>query len=223
MQLSFITMHPASSTALAPSAVKGLRYIPNFLSQEQHLRLLNTIDTEYSGRWLDDLARRVQHYGFRYEYKSRKADSSTYLGPLPPFLVDLGMCLVREGYMPSMPNQAIVNEYLPGQGISAHIDCIPCFGPVIASISLGSSCVMDFLHKVDKHQAQIMLEPRSLLVFSEDSRYLWTHEIVGRRNDKVDGLTRPRERRVSITFRTVITDRKAVSGRSESRKGTQKA
>lgn len=208
MQLSFINMPPTSSISNAASAIKGLSYFPDFLSQEQHMSLLNKIDNEYSDRWLNDLARRVQHYGFRYKYKARRADSSTYLGPLPPFLADIGIRLVKESYFPNLPDQAIVNEYLPGQGISGHVDCIPCFGPIIASISLGSSCAMDFFRNDDKYHVQIVLEPRSLLVLSEDARYMWTHKIAGRRSDKIDGQMRPRGRRVSITFRTVITDKK---------------
>ena len=39
--------------------------------------------------------------------------------------------------------QAIVNEYEPGQGIAPHIDR-DCFGPVVATVSLGSAVNMDF-------------------------------------------------------------------------------
>jgi len=38
----------------------------------------------------------------------------------------------------------IANEYLPGQGISAHVDCVPCFSDRIASLSLLSPCEMVF-------------------------------------------------------------------------------
>ena len=34
--------------------------------------------------------------------------------------------------------QAIVNEYEPGQGIAPHVDR-DCFGPVVATVSLGSA------------------------------------------------------------------------------------
>ena len=44
-----------------------------------------------------------------------------------------------------MPDQLIVNEYQPGQGISAHIDCEPCFKNTIVTVSLGSVYEMDFI------------------------------------------------------------------------------
>ena len=59
----------------------------------------------------------------------------------------------------------IVNEYVAGQGISAHIDCIPCFGDKIISLSLGGAITMDFTRKDLKHN--LRLAPRSLLIFNE--------------------------------------------------------
>lgn len=102
------------------------------------------------------------------------------------------------------PDQIIVNEYLPGQGISEHIDCTPCFGGTICSLSLGSSCLMDFTKGALKQS--ILLEPRSLLILKSDSRYLWKHGIASRRIDKLRSLQIKRERRISLTFRNVIID-----------------
>jgi alkylated DNA repair dioxygenase AlkB len=58
-------------------------------------------------------------------------------------------------------DQAIINEYQPGQGISPHVDCVPCFGPVVAAISLGSDCVMDFTHPEDGTKVAVHLTPGS--------------------------------------------------------------
>lgn len=93
-----------------------------------------------------------------------------------------------------MPDQVIINEYLPGQGISPHIDCIPCFGEVICSLSLFSSYVMDFIK--DK-KISMLLEPKSLLILSGSSRYDWKHGIAARKTDIYNNS------RISITFRTI--------------------
>ena len=74
------------------------------------------------------------------------------VGELPEWLKILSEKLYQEGYMPKIADQVIVNEYLPGQGISAHIDCEPCFQDTIVSLSLGSSCVMDFTNKFEQNQ-----------------------------------------------------------------------
>lgn len=42
-------------------------------------------------------------------------------------------------------DQAIINEYLPGQGIAAHVDCEPCFGDEIGVVSLLDSHPMEFV------------------------------------------------------------------------------
>ena len=101
-----------------------------------------------------------------------------------------------------LSDQVIINEYNPGQGISPHIDCIPCFGGVICSLSLLSPCIMDFKKGKDKHQ--ILLKPRSLLIMKDEARYEWKHSIASRKSDNINGTKTPRKRRVSMTFRTVI-------------------
>lgn len=169
--------------------IDGLTYTPEFVAPAEETALLAAIDAH---PWLTDLARRVQHYGYRYDYKARRVSPEMYLGPLPAFLAPLTARLAM------VPDQAIVNEYEPGQGISHHVDCVPCFGDTIASASLGSRCEMEF-RRADTTQT-LLLEPRSLLVLHGEARYEWSHAIRARRSDH--GVARTR--RVSITFRTVI-------------------
>src|ERR1700761_7123403 len=119
--------------------IEGLRYLPGFVDEAHETSLLTAIDAE---PWLADLKRRVQHYGYRYDYKARKVDASMYLGPLPDLARPLSARLVADGFMAAAPDQLIVNDYLPGQGITPHVDCVPCFGPVVCSITLGSPCIM---------------------------------------------------------------------------------
>jgi alkylated DNA repair dioxygenase AlkB len=121
--------------------ISSLAYIPNFITTVEHDFLLSQIDQQ---PWLTDLKRRVQHYGYKYDYKARTVGNYAYLGPLPDWLSVLSKKLHDNSIFLSMPDQVIVNEYLPGQGISAHSDCVPCFADTIASLSLGSPCVMEF-------------------------------------------------------------------------------
>lgn len=69
---------------LAP--IPGLRLIQNVLTPEQHDHLVTVIDQQ---PWLTDIRRRVQHYGYRYDYKSRSVDTSQFLGPLPGWSLPL--------------------------------------------------------------------------------------------------------------------------------------
>ena len=184
------------------AAIDGLQYIEDYITEAQHDWALARIDEQ---QWLDDLKRRVQHYGFKYDYKARKVDMDMHIGELPKWLNRLSENLYKDGYMPEVADQVIINEYQPGQGISSHIDCEPCFQDTIASLSLGSGCVMNFTNKFDKTQKiPVWLEPRSLVVLSSEARYEWLHGIAARKWDEWDGHRYERQRRVSLTFRKVI-------------------
>jgi len=177
--------------------IEGLSYVASFLDANAQEQILRDVD---SMPWRADLKRRVQHYGYRYDYKARRIDSSMRLGPLPSWSSPIAEKLVAKGLFTSRPDQLIVNEYEPGQGISAHIDCEPCFGDAIAMISLGWAYEMDFTHQVTRESKPILLETGSALVVSGEARYQWLHAIKPRRSDR--GIRR--ERRVSLTFRSVV-------------------
>lgn len=180
--------------------VPGLGYHPEYLGEAEEGGLLKAIDAE---PWITDLKRRVQHYGYRYDYKARRVDPAMYLGPLPDWARPLAARLAREGLMPAEPDQLIVNEYEPGQGIAAHVDCVPCFGPAICSVTLGSRCTMELTALGGEGREDLLLERRSLLVLTGDARYRWRHAIPARKSDRVDGVAVPRRRRVSLTFRNI--------------------
>ncbi|MGL4597702.1 MAG: alpha-ketoglutarate-dependent dioxygenase AlkB, partial [Bacteroidia bacterium] len=143
-------------------------------------------------------------YGYRYDYKSRRINYDMYLGALPDWGQQLALRMYAEGILPFVADQLIVNEYMPGQGITAHIDCEPCFEDTIASLSLNSACLMDFTQAQTLETTSLFLEPSSLLVLSDEARYNWKHGIANRKKDKYNNQLIERGRRVSLTFRKVI-------------------
>lgn len=201
-------MHMTMQADLFPTSEKaafernaGLRYIPDFITPAEEEALINTIDQQ---PWLSDLKRRVQHYGWKYDYTARRVDESMQLGKLPDWLVDYCQRLSDGGHFLKIPDQVIINEYQPGQGIAPHVDCVPCFEETIASVSLGSTCVMEFIKTSTGEKINQLLEPRSLLIFSGDARFQWRHGIAVRKTDKYGGQVIQRGRRISLTFRNVI-------------------
>ncbi|WP_021592153.1 alpha-ketoglutarate-dependent dioxygenase AlkB [Actinomadura welshii] len=153
--------------------------------------------------WSSQLRRRVQHYGHRYDYGSRGVGGAP-APPLPGWAMALVRRLHEEGHFERPADQVIVNEYLPGQGISAHVDRVPAFGPVVASVSLLSGCVMEFTHPQDKTCVPVRLEPGSLCVMTGPARFTWRHAIPARKSDPGPDGRVPRGRRVSVTLRTVL-------------------
>lgn len=116
--------------------------------------------------------------------------------------------------------QAILNLYVPGTGITPHIDLPGRYADGIVGVSLTGGCVMSFERapaeaeeertegggeegRGDRHD--IYLPPRSVYVMSGPARWEWAHGIAYRAEDVVlDGTEErviPRGVRVSVTLR----------------------
>jgi alkylated DNA repair dioxygenase AlkB len=183
-------------------AVSGLTFYENFLTSEEQAQCVNQVDAAVN-EWRNDLSRRVQHYGWRYDYKARSITPDMHIGALPDWLESLAQKLYDEtGLFDRVPEQVIVNEYLPGQGIATHIDH-PGFGPTVCTISLLDDWEMDFSeHWKDKTPA--LLSRGSCVLLTGPSRSKWQHGIAPRKAELGQNGRRERKRRLSLTFRTVL-------------------
>ncbi len=198
---------PVSSVSLSgvlgADAPPGLVLAADFVTQEEERELLAFFDQQ---RWDEDIKRRVQHYGFRFDYGSRSVNPAfAAVTPIPPVLSRLSDRLVAAG-MPHAPDQITVNEYVAGIGIKPHVDTHSAFTDGIASLSLGAPIAMELKESAGERRFGVGLPPRSLLVMRGESRYAWTHGIAARKADVFDeGVLVPRQRRVSVTFRKVLS------------------
>ena len=185
------------------AGIHGLYYSRDFLDNDEQSEAVKHIDTE---PWSEDLKRRVQHYGWRYGYKSRTITSDMYLEPLPGWITKIAERLCNETELfDRIPDQVIVNEYKPGQGIAFHADK-DCFGATVATISLGDDWEMKFrpVKGSSDEDKSIMLQRGSALILTDDARFQWMHGIDKRKIERDRLNQRKRQRRVSLTFRTVI-------------------
>ena len=170
------------------------------------IKFLNS--QEWKGVSSSQTGRKVQQYGFEYDYATRKDSEYKRIQDIPePLLVlqQIAKQAEQEADPDTEPklckfNQCIVNKYEPGQGISAHIDK-ETFGPVIGCFTLGSGTTITFTRTLngEKVMIEIYVEPNSLYLMTGDSRYEWKHEIKPKLTD--DGVKR--HTRISVTFRTV--------------------
>ena len=208
--------------------IPGLKLYHNAITLEEEEQLINDIDNQ---AWNCKLKRRVQHYGYTFNYLTRNVDYDKNKPPqLPTFLLELyeklffitndncddddgenNQMLRNEKYLLSsssslpLPDQCTINEYLPGQGISSHIDTHSAFHDRIMSLSLASPTVMNFYcAEKSKEKIHLLLPRRSLLILSNDARYMYAHGISPRKTDVYpDDTVVNRGRRVSITLRNV--------------------
>ncbi|MCD7468584.1 hypothetical protein HAX54_006944 [Datura stramonium] len=146
--------------------IPGLYLIHDFISaneegrsgshlQEKHIgisytELLAAVDTMH---WKELAKRRVQHYGYEFQYSTRNVNTNQYLGELPSFLSQCPkMSLFQKlGYSEALLlDQLTVNEYPPGVGPDTLSD----------EEAQNSDKSSKFLRKA------IYLPPRSMLLLS---------------------------------------------------------
>jgi len=177
----------------------GLALVKRFIEEQACDRFLSEVD---SGAWSSELKRRVQHFGYRYDYR-RKRPSLLNAAPFPNWAIELVNAIKASRVSNQNFDQLIVNEYLPGQGIAPHIDRAS-FDNEIISISLGSACAMTFSKLGSHHIYSLLLEAGDLLLIRDQARHQWRHGIEARKTDQWQGKKIRRGRRVSLTFRRVL-------------------
>jgi alkylated DNA repair dioxygenase AlkB len=180
-----------------PPAIPGLRYVPDYLDADDHDRLLFTVN---ACGWQHAGGRGVQIYGYSYHH----AKGGIYrVGDLPAWASDVAGRLWRDGLMPYAADQMIANQSQGGVGIFSHVDA-PAFDDSIVSLSLGSSCAMQFTECDSGRVEEMLVEPRSAVVISGEAREKWKHGIPARSEDLWMNQVVPRGTRVSLTFRKML-------------------
>jgi alkylated DNA repair dioxygenase AlkB len=171
--------------------IPGLSLRRNYIGESTEGGLVALIDAM---PWDTSWDRRRQLYGYAYG-RGQPAPP-----PIPSWGIDLAERMFADQISERPFDQMLVNEYLPGQGITLHRDYEP-FDRTVVSLSLLSDCVMDFRRVADGQRESLLLERRSLLVLSDAARYEWEHGIARRKTDRWLGVPLRRGRRLSVTFR----------------------
>jgi alkylated DNA repair protein alkB homolog 6 len=158
---------------LVPSLPSSIYYIPKFIPRSTCDGVLAAVQSTPSQKWTNLSHRRLLSLPSPLTGKAR--DTLLLSSSLPSYLSDVILPKFQElGIFKDSPhgapNHVLVNEYLPGQGIMPHEDG-PAYHPVTATVSLGSSMVLDIYSKLeggaksdDRRQWRILQEPGSLLV-----------------------------------------------------------
>jgi alkylated DNA repair dioxygenase AlkB len=129
---------------------QGLAIEENFITEAQELALVRFFKrAENDCAWETKIKRRVQHYGYEFNYQSLKHNRDC-VRPIPEELQIGGLDFGPDaGY-----NQVTVNEYQPGVGIAPHVETHSCFEEGFCSVSLLSGIAMELTYfGDDKHTA----------------------------------------------------------------------
>jgi alkylated DNA repair protein alkB family protein 8 len=181
------------------TAVPGLHIYHEFISKSMEDELIKEIDSQ---TWVVDYNRRLQYYGYRNELEAPYG-LIRYPVSMPSLISKLSENLVEQKILVVQPDQVIINEYAPGEGLRPHKDR-NYFENQICGVNLGSGCIMRYIKISGGDVVDVEVPRRSVYVMQDDARYKWNHSIPPRKKDVVDGNVKPRERRISITYRKVI-------------------
>lgn len=185
--------------------IEGLYIIPEFISEIEEEQLKRAVDAStWSGVTESKNSRRVQHYGYKYVYTAQYVNPKDSIGSLPDWSTALEQKIcnipIVKQLQTTRPNQLIVNEYRPSQGIGAHIDA-KIFADPVVTVSAGSTCIFEMTK--EGKTIELLLHPRTCVVLSGDSRWNWKHCIPARMTDHFEGHDYKRTRRISYTYRWV--------------------
>ena len=162
----------------AALGVRGLHYVPDFITEEEERAVLAGIYAPGAEpRWVRCGRRRVQNWG------GRPGDAAVTEG-LPPFAAALYDAIMAAGICDAdtAPNHVLVNEYDRPAGIAPHNDGA-LYAPHVAIVTLSGSALMDFWNvegaaveddsppapDAPEPRAQVMLRPRSLLLYTGEA------------------------------------------------------
>jgi alkylated DNA repair dioxygenase AlkB len=173
---------------------EGLRYLPDFLSEEEERALADAcaaLDFKEIHMHGVVARRTVAHYGWDYGYESWQLSPAP---AIPRFLLPLReRCACVAGLEPHLLEEVLVSRYPPGASIGWHRDA-PMFGPVVIGVSLLGPARMRFRRKAGDGYVTAALElaPRSAYVLAGEARSVWQHT-----------LSPVKSLRYSLSFRTV--------------------
>jgi alkylated DNA repair dioxygenase AlkB len=180
---------------------EGLRYQSDFVDAVTEAELIAHLAAlplqpfqfgAYEGK------RRVASFGFRYDYGLRRLQEAD---PIPGWLTQVIRSVEEFGGLPAgSVRQILCTEYDAGVGIGWHRDK-PHFDEIFG-LSLKSACKFRFRRSDGAKWERFTLnaEPRSLYMMSGGSREIWEHSIPA-----------VEQRRYSITFRTMKTDKAGIA------------
>ncbi|KAF2860721.1 hypothetical protein K470DRAFT_299659 [Piedraia hortae CBS 480.64] len=201
-----------------PDIPESMFYIHDYISLEEEAKILSQIP---KNKWITLSHRRLQ------AVPAPLSGNNTLLTTreLPVYLYNPVVNRLHNDFDFEKINHCLINEYPPGVGIMAHEDG-PAYHPMVATVSLGGSIVLDVAEKGGEAKRwHILQEPRSLLV-TMGQAYTETRHGIGdvlrdegleretvanwdllgveeRKSIEENGGVNVRQTRVSLTFRSV--------------------
>jgi len=178
--------------------LKNIYYVPNWISSEEETAMLKVCKGTPDVAKSKLSKRLVQEWGCTM--CSVCNTSFVAEGNMPTWCTQVCDGLLQNGIfqVPTFPNNVRIHEYDVGEGIAPHVDG-PIYVPIVAIVSMANSCLMSFYKRREPYKnpmdhyddtfkfdgeiarevpaCSIVLEPRSLLIFTHDVYWYHPHGI----------------------------------------------
>ena len=166
----------------------------DFISEEIEKFLIKFIEKQPG--FLKEGGREVLQYGYPYKYTGSKSPQNP---PAIPAELTALLELVNEKLCKGLPpaNSILINKYVgKASFIPQHADNESTIDArsIIATISIGSACVIDFTPTADGENVKLDCQPRSAYTMTRRSQDLYLHQM---QQGSVSGT------RYSLTFRAL--------------------
>lgn len=126
---------------------------------------------------------RTCHLGGIPHENNSKLTTSTTSKP-PEFIRQLILSFLENNLLENA-NHCLLNDYKPGAGIAAHLDGSN-YEPHVVVLSLGESCLLEFIDNDDVVCSSLFLEPNSCLIFKGKYYTDFKHRILAQTFDLID-------------------------------------
>lgn len=225
----------------AVGSLPGIYYIPDYVSAAEEAQMLKFVHSTPQELKSKLKKRTCQEWGCTMCETCQKSFVSD--ANMPPWVQEAVDMQVYDGlFTPTtFPNSVRIHEYQQGEGIGPHCDG-PIYVPMVTVLSLASTSVMSFYpkqplyedHPMDHYNdtfkfsegdigkrtplQSVVMEPRSLLIFSGEGYYHYPHGVSDRATDELTPelvgevvnrhlLRDPEVQAVPRTYRVSITTR----------------
>ncbi|KAK7080564.1 Alpha-ketoglutarate-dependent dioxygenase alkB 7, mitochondrial [Halocaridina rubra] len=190
----YLYFHPSCRYDTRKKIISSFQVLHDFLREDEESVLMKDVEPhlkrlKYEFDHWDDAI-----HGFRETERSRwSKDASPIIAKMREFAFPDGQNQITQVHILDLAKTGVIKP---------HVDSIRFCGSIICGLCLLSDAVMRLVHVEDKDQViDVLLPRRCLYLMRDESRYKYTHEVLGENDSYFKTTAVPRARRVSVICR----------------------
>jgi alkylated DNA repair protein alkB family protein 8 len=192
----------ASATAFEfsnPSEVPGLNLINDFITEKEEQEILEQVSSNVVCNSESNNIVTI-HFGYEFIDNTKGINAIKASDPFPEWARSI-IKRMADNYNIKECDQLTINEYPLEHSTTSLIYSHSLFENDICSLSLNSDIKFTFTNQETKEKKCILAPRRSLLIMSDESRYLWSHETYSMKQDALLNTRLKRNKAISLIFR----------------------